>query len=81
MPKMCYCGLKSSRRINKYVLIKQLLAYIFAKRNVHKKGHDGCTFSSTITIIREVQVFIYMYKALILDNRQFLSSMIDCEAT
>ena len=48
MPKTCYCGLKSSRRICKYALrrickyalIMLLLAYvlyIFVKRNVHKQ--------------------------------------------
>ena len=57
MPKMCYCRLKSIRRICKHALITPLLPYIFVKRNVHKQGHGCCTFSSTITmIIREVQV-------------------------
>ena len=46
MPKTCYCGLKSSRRICKYTLITPLLVCM----------HGRYTFSSTITIIREVQV-------------------------
>ena len=39
-----------------YVLITPLLAYIFVKRNVCKMRCNGCTFSSIITIIWEVQV-------------------------
>ena len=56
MPKTCYFGLKSSRRICKHALITHLLAYIFVKRKVRKKGRDRCTFSSAITIITEVQI-------------------------
>ena len=48
MPKMYYCGLKSSKRICKYALIASLLVFIFVKRNVHKKGGGCCAFSSTI---------------------------------
>ena len=55
MPKTCCCGLKSSEIIHKYALITPLLAYIFVK-NIHKKRRGRCIFSSTITIIREVQV-------------------------
>ena len=55
MPKTYYCALKPSRRTCKQALFVPLLVYIFVKRNVNKKGHDRCTFSSIITIIREVQ--------------------------
>ena len=44
MPKMCYCGLKLSKRIYKYALIMPLLVYIFVKRNIHKKESGHCTF-------------------------------------
>ena len=81
MSKTCYCGVKSSKRTRKYALLTLLLAYVFVKRNVHKKGHGHCTFSSTIKIIREVQVNLSVYKALILDNKQLLSNTIDYEAT
>ena len=41
------------------------LAYIFVKRDMDKKGCGHCTFSSTVTIIREVQVnlsiCVYIY--------------------
>ena len=57
MPKTCYCGLKSSRRTCKQALFVPLLVYIFVKRNINKKGHDRCTFSSIITLIRETQGF------------------------
>ena len=76
MPKTCYCGLKSNKKICKCAVITPLLAYIFAKRNLHK----GCTF------------FFHNYnyqgdtgkcinKVAILDNKQLLSNMIGCEAT
>ena len=81
MPKTCYYGLKSNRKISKYELITPLLAYIFVKRNIPKKGHGRSTFSFTITIIREVHAHEFIYKALILDHKQFLKNMIDHEAT
>ena len=43
---------------NNYALIMHLLVYIFVKRNVRKKGSGYCTFSATVTIIREVQVHL-----------------------
>ena len=51
MTKMCYCGLESTKRICKYVLIMPLLAYIFVKRNVRKNGHGCCAISSAISTI------------------------------
>ena len=56
IPKICYRGLQTTTRICKYALIIPLLAYIFVKRNICKKGCAEYTFSSTITIFREVQV-------------------------
>ena len=64
MPKMCYCGLKSSRRICKYALIMSLLAYIFVKRSVCKKRCDGRTFSSTISLKTAKWFLKYSYPAL-----------------
>ena len=76
MPKTCYYGLKSRRRICKYALITSLLAYIFVKRNVRKKGHGHCIFFQNHNYHRE-----FVYKALILDNKQLLSNLIDHKAT
>ena len=56
MPKMCCCALKLRKRIYKYGLITPLLAYIFVKRNMHKKESSCYAFSFAIPIIREVQV-------------------------
>ena len=84
MSKTCYCRLKSSRRICKCASIMHLLEYvlyIFVKRKVCKEGHGHCTFSFTITIIREVQVNLSSYKALMLDIKQVLSNMLNHEAT
>ena len=77
MPKMCYCGLKSGNGIHKYALITSLLAYIFVKRNVHKKGCGCCAF----LLQSQGGTGEFMYKALILGNKQLLSNMIDREAT
>ena len=38
MPKMCYCGLQSSRRICKYVLITPLLTHILFKETYIRRG-------------------------------------------
>ena len=37
LPKICYCGFKSSKSICKFALTMSLLAYL-PVRNVHKKG-------------------------------------------
>ena len=52
---MCYCGPKSSTRVSKYALIMPLLVCIIfkTKRMQEATVHGCCTFSSTITIIRE----------------------------
>ena len=55
MPKTCYCGQKIKQK-NLQICIDHIpFAYIFVKGNVHKKEHGCCTFSSVITIIREVR--------------------------
>ena len=74
---MCYCGLKSNKRICKYALITPLLAYIFVKRNVRKKGVVALQF----LLQSQGGTGEFMYKALILGNKQLLSNMIDREAS
>ena len=57
IPKTCYCALATIKQKNLQIcIVTPLLEHIFVKRNVHKKGCSCCTFSSTITIIMEVQV-------------------------
>ena len=79
MTKICYCGLQSSRRICKYVLIMPLLAYIFVK----KCTQEGAWSLYIIFHNHNYQGGIgkFIYKALILGNKQLLSNMVDCEAT
>ena len=75
MPKMCYCGPKLSRIICKYVLITPLLAYIFVKRNIWKRGVVIAHFHP------QGGTGKFIYKASILNNKQLLSNMIDCKVT
>ena len=79
MHTMCYCGLKSNRRICKYALIMPLLAYSFVKKCAQEKVWWLYIFFHNHNYLGGTGKFIY--KALILDMRQFLSSITDCEAT
>ena len=79
MPKVCYCGLKSSKRICKYALIMPLLAYIFVKRNMQEGVWLLCIFFHNHNY--QIDTGEFIYKALILGNKQLISNMIDCEAT
>ena len=72
MPTMCYCRLQSSRRVCKYALIMPLLAYIFKKEMYARRGMVA------VHILPHTGKFIY--KALILDNKQLLSTMTECKA-
>ena len=64
MPKTCYGGLKSSRRICNIALI----------RNVHRKDVVIVHFLSRSQLSGK-----FIYKASILVNKQLLSNMMDCE--
>ena len=76
MPTMCYCRLQSSRRVCKYTLIMPLLAYIFKKEIYARRGMVA------VHILPQSQCTgKFIYKALILDNKQLLSTMIECKAT
>ena len=54
-------------------------SYILEKRNIRKKEHSQCTFFHNHNYQGGTSKFIY--KALILDNKQLLSNTIDHEAT
>ena len=76
---MCYCGLKSSKRICKYTLITPLLAYIFVKRNVTRGVWLLCIFFCNNKY--QGGTFKFIYKALVIGNKQLLSNMIDRKST
>ena len=80
MPKTCYCGLQSSRRICKYALIMPLLAHIICTK---KHTQEGVWLLYIIFHNHNYQGGIgkLIYKALILGNKQLLSNMIDRKAT
>ena len=69
MPKTCYCGLKPSRRICKYMLLTLILAYFPVKRNIRKKGRDECTLLFFHNHTYQGGTGKFIYKALTLDNR------------
>ena len=81
MPKMCYCGLKPRKRICKYALITPLLAHIFVKRNVRKKGRGCCALIFFCNYNYQGGTGEFIYKASIIGNTQLLSHTIDREAT
>ena len=77
MPKTrCYCGLKSIKRICKYVLIMPLIAYTCKKKCMQEGVRSLCTFFHNHNHQGGTGKFIY--KVSILDNKQLLSSMTDC---
>ena len=79
MPKTCYCGLKSSRKICRYVLITSLLAYIFVEKHMQEGAWSMYIFFHNHSYQGDTGKFIY--KASMLDNKQLLSNMIDYKAT